>query len=986
MRIFENKVIFKKIVIVILIILISSFCFSGKVKAKDDGLGGKLLNPIMSLFVSLGDGAMTLIQKVVLHMDDSLVPIDTSTTWWAKFWVIVACIAVVSVIIISTVLTAGAATGVVLTVLTALKGAALAAIVIGGTTITFPIITSITEGMLPDSYELPLFQVTPQEIFSNKLPLLDVDFFNPTPTQTLSDGTELKSTATELRSTISNWYSILRDIALVALLSILVYLGIMILISSTGKDKAKYKQIIMDWIVAICLLFFMQYIMSFSNLVVKRIIEIIDTTQVSSGSKTEVTQPEVFVIDKKDHVEKAYEVLVKSSVGEEGGFESEEDSPYYKFFVDDSEQPAGEDSKYLIWPAENFMQQARLNSQWLADDHETYVAIGWKLIYIVLVIYTVIFLFTYIKRVIYMAFLTIIAPLVALTYPIDKINDGKAQAFNMWIKEYIFNLLIQPMHLILYTVLIGSAMSFASKNILYVIVALFFMTPAEKLLRSFFGFEKAKTPGLLSGPAGAALMMTGMNKIFSKSSSSKSSSAKGSNGQNEGEDYNEKLRFNDKFDKTGAMLGQDQRRSIDSTSRSIQNNDDFLEQKRQAELKKKKEEEEKKEETDRKRQELQQQLEQERLRMQMQQHQDIEQQSREQSAQQYKNSQKQERSPYFEDRIADFGREKIQQVGRGIQNSKIRLANSSAGRATRKIKGAIGAPMRMTRKIKGAIGAPMRMARQHSRIVDSGVKAVQGGVRAGARAVQAGASGAKYYASRKLENVGRGIQNWNPVKTAGSVAAGLTAATAGAIIGGVSGEPMKAAQYGLASGIAAYKGTDNLISNKFNDLDLQETKDRIKEDYYGDKIYEKEMNAYIRNFKANSENQRRLEKQLGSKAEAKEFMNVAAKDYLYNNITDIDDMAAGWKMEKQGIKQKDENGNVTTRSINRDMAIAGIKYGKRLGSRPRDMKEKDRKEWRDTISGEFANHSAFNKANMDKDKKTQEVFDIVNSFYDYKNK
>ena len=27
-----------------------------------------------------------------------------------------------------------------------------------------------------------------------------------------------------------------------------------------------------------------------------------------------------------------------------------------------------------------------------------------------------------------MAFLTIIAPLVALTYPIDKMNDGKAQA------------------------------------------------------------------------------------------------------------------------------------------------------------------------------------------------------------------------------------------------------------------------------------------------------------------------------------------------------------------------------------------------------------------------------------------------------------------------------------------------------------------------------------------------------------------------------
>ena len=82
-----------------------------------------------------------------------------------------------------------------------------------------------------------------------------------------------------------------------------------------------------------------------------------------------------------------------------------------------------------------------------------------------------------------MTFLTIIAPLVALTYPIDKMNDGKAQAFNAWFKEYIFNLLIQPMHLIIYTVLVGSAMEFASKNIIYVVVCLGFMVPAEKLLR-----------------------------------------------------------------------------------------------------------------------------------------------------------------------------------------------------------------------------------------------------------------------------------------------------------------------------------------------------------------------------------------------------------------------------------------------------------------------------------------------------------------------
>ncbi|MFR3783359.1 MAG: hypothetical protein ACLTXR_06195 [Clostridia bacterium] len=90
-----------------------------------------------------------------------------------------------------------------------------------------------------------------------------------------------------------------------------------------------------------------------------------------------------------------------------------------------------------------------------------------------------------------MAFLTIIAPLVAVTYPIDKIKDGSAQGFDKWFKEYIFNLLIQPLHLLLYYILITTAWNLSASNILYSLVALGFLIPAEKLLRSFFGFEKS---------------------------------------------------------------------------------------------------------------------------------------------------------------------------------------------------------------------------------------------------------------------------------------------------------------------------------------------------------------------------------------------------------------------------------------------------------------------------------------------------------------
>lgn len=331
------------------------------------------------------------------------------------------------------------------------------------------------------------------------------------------------STAYNLRPVIANWYNILRDISIVGMLSILVYVGIRIMLSSTAGDKAKYKQLLVDWVVAICLLFLMQYIMSFSNIAVKKLTSVIQSAVVSTTESDKLSANEkkaaegkgkldgdvavtrgtqLFEIEDKELVKKAYQILVE---------ENKTDTDYSKLFTN-------KDSGSLYWPTNNFTEQARMLGQLTdKDDNATnyaYASIGYKIIYVVLVLYTLIFTWTYVKRVVYMAFLTMIAPLVALTYPIDKMNDGKAQAFNMWFKEYIFNLLIQPLHLILYMVLIGSAMTFASQNLIYAVVAIGFMTPAEKLMRKFFGFEKAGTPGMFAGPAGAALMMGGINKLL----------------------------------------------------------------------------------------------------------------------------------------------------------------------------------------------------------------------------------------------------------------------------------------------------------------------------------------------------------------------------------------------------------------------------------------------------------------------------------------
>lgn len=115
--------------------------------------------------------------------------------------------------------------------------------------------------------------------------------------------------------------------------------------------------------------------------------------------------------------------------------------------------------------------------------------------YIGIIVYTFKFTFEYMKRAITLAFLTLMAPLVTLTYPIDKMGDGKAQAFNAWFKEFAYNAILQPFHLIIYSIFMGAGMNIAVENPLYAIFFMAFLTPAEKLLRKFFGFDKAPSAG-----------------------------------------------------------------------------------------------------------------------------------------------------------------------------------------------------------------------------------------------------------------------------------------------------------------------------------------------------------------------------------------------------------------------------------------------------------------------------------------------------------
>lgn len=588
MNIFAKKSIWNKIFIVLGIILLCSFIIPKPVHAAGlTSFVGELLEPVMDLLVTIGDGIMQVIHSILMGQEVSLLRIDTNADW---FTVVRWAVAIIAGIAVAALLIA---TGAGIAALLAGAAKAIGAVAAGvaiGSIIGFALEGGIYVGTRVFTLEafdnlavLPIYTVTPEEIFKGRITLFDVNFFEPVTTMDQNSETRLtyvlnlekadgsgesysinratidevgvellskginitiqeitqeqyrdplvtetdafKGTINDwnfsfrvysvsqkytppyveqLRSTIASWYVTLRTMALVGMMSVLVYIGIRMLLSSTSsQQKAKYKGMIFDWLVGMCLLFVMHYGMVFVNIFADQLIDILasndksikaDMVQLDEGGKIEEALNEAgyTIVDEADLDSKATDgsIIAKSHFAENGDMQ---------------------EGDYIQWVT-NLSGSLRMLANTNRNESEAYV--GYTILFLVMVFYTAFFAYTYIKRVIYMAFLTLIAPIVALTYPIDKANDGQAQGFNIWVKEYIFNLLLQPLHLLLYTILISSAAELATNNMLYAMIAIGFMVPAEKFLRSIFNFQKASTPGVLGAGAGAALTMSGLRWLM----------------------------------------------------------------------------------------------------------------------------------------------------------------------------------------------------------------------------------------------------------------------------------------------------------------------------------------------------------------------------------------------------------------------------------------------------------------------------------------
>lgn len=490
MNLFTPKNILQKIIISILVvILLFEFITPNISRASKEGFAGVLFTPVQQLVAGLGDSIMHIMGQLVAgQQGDSILHLETESNVKLVGKYIFNC---------------------AMSWFHPIKSYVD----------NIKIIKQLSEeGIFPDKFDVPIYLVTPEKIFSDEVPFLNANIINPKEYSDYKDknGNDKETPAMQFKSIISTWYIALRNLAIVIMLSVLLYIGIRIIISSTANSKVKYKEMLVDWLIGMFLIFFMHYIMAFAFSM---------TEMLTSTIKQSIQYP-ALQLNLSKYKESADEDTEKA-LKQIGGMS---------------------DSETLDWSnvkiTTDFTGMARIYSQLeysnvdgedrLQNNEVSYM--GYTIIFAVMVMYTVMFTWKYLKRLIYMIFLIMISPLIALSYPLDKMNDGSAQAFNMWIKEFIFTLLIQPFHLLLYTVLIGSAITMATDNMIYALVVLGFMLPAEKILKKFFGFDR-KAPigeGAMGGAVGGAIAMQAINGISKGVKNIKGIASKGGNGSSGG--------------------------------------------------------------------------------------------------------------------------------------------------------------------------------------------------------------------------------------------------------------------------------------------------------------------------------------------------------------------------------------------------------------------------------------------------------------------
>lgn len=281
-----------------------------------------------------------------------------------------------------------------------------------------------------------------------------------------------------IKEIMNDFFNFFTGITLLVYLIILVYMAIKIMLGSTAEKGSKYKQLIMYWIEGILILFLFPYIMKYS-------------IQLNNSFVS-------FVGANKDQYLSEFSEQMPSMQSETEG-----ELKDIKNTVDKVETSMKNNDKKDFMST---MYNRAMNEGWLV------LAICWY----VMLFQMIGFLIVYFKRVIILIFLIAVFPLVMISYAIDKVGDGKSQAFGNWVKEFMVNVFLQSFHVIAYVLimsLICNLMGDPSENWLLILIALTFISKGDDILKAIFSLNSGA--GTVKG-IGATIAQAAAIKNISK--------------------------------------------------------------------------------------------------------------------------------------------------------------------------------------------------------------------------------------------------------------------------------------------------------------------------------------------------------------------------------------------------------------------------------------------------------------------------------------
>ena len=267
----------------------------------------------------------------------------------------------------------------------------------------------------------------------NRVPLFNINFFNTDDTYTV--GTETNKTTisasssiNDIKKRVAQVFYIVRLVATGASLVVLIYIGIRMALSTLSDDKAKYKKMLIGWVESVVVLFLLEYIMVIIIYIGESITNVFYSLEVQIlGGGTGITD-----------LTETFETTIRNQI-------------LIKLF-----ECSG--LNYALY----------------------------TVMYLCLLFMQLKYFWTYMKRFLMVGFLIMISPIITVTYGIDKAGDGKAQAFSVWMKEFVVNVLIQPLHALIYLVFVLSAGEIAKLSPIIALAFLMCMGVVERRVKVIF--------------------------------------------------------------------------------------------------------------------------------------------------------------------------------------------------------------------------------------------------------------------------------------------------------------------------------------------------------------------------------------------------------------------------------------------------------------------------------------------------------------------